>query len=310
MKIGQREFCGETDKRAMIALAHAFPTDNLHVVDLPYRLSSWALETPDNIGLWVNADCQLLAWAVMQTPFWTIDYAYHPDADTNLHRQLLAWADHRARQTLDTPGGRPCWFAMVLAGQTDRIRDLEEAGFASQANVGEDSWSKVLLQHSAQIPVAEYDSQAGFVIRPLAGANEVEAYVELHRAVFESTNMTAQWRTRTLRCPEYLSDLDLVAVAPDGRLAAFCVCWLSKDSEGKSSGQIEPLGVHESFRGLGLGRAILSEGLRRLYLCGADRVYVETDKYRNAALELYEAVGFRKVHDVLVYRKDYSDAHG
>jgi mycothiol synthase len=295
---------GETDKQAMIALAHVFPTDNLHVADLPYRLSSWAVDYPDNIGLWVNAEGQLLAWAVMQTPFWTIDYVYHPDAGTNLHQRILAWADHRARQVLDTPSGRPCWFVMVFASQTDRIRDLEEAGFVSQANVGEDSWSKVLMQRSAHIPVADYALPAGFSVRPLAGENEVEAYVQLHRAVFESKNMTAEWRTRTLRRPEYLPDLDLVAVAPDGRLAALCVCWLDKESE-KPSGQIEPLGVHQDFRKSGLGRAILSEGLRRLYLCGADRVYVETDKYRNAALGLYEAVGFRVIRDVLVYRKDY-----
>jgi mycothiol synthase len=101
--------------------------------------------------------------------------------------------------------------------------------------------------------------------------------------------------------------LDLVAVAPDGRLAAFCVCWLNKGSEESPSGQIEPLGVQEDFRKLGLGRAILSEGLRRLVLCGADKVYVETDKYRNDALELYQAVGFRPIRDVLVYRKDYGD---
>lgn len=310
MKVSQRKFSGEADIQAMIALAQAYPTDNLHIVDLPYRFSSWALEIPDSIGLWVNPAGQLTAWAVMQAPFWTIDYAYHPCADPNLHRRLLAWADHRARQVLDTPSGRPCWFVMVLANQTDRIRDLEEAGFASQADAGEDAWSKVLMQRSAQIPVAEYALAAGFIIRPLAGESEVEVYVQLHRSVFASKNMTDGWRARTLRRPEYLASLDLVAVAPDGRLAAFCVCWLSRDSEGKPIGQIEPLGVHERFRGLGLGRAILSEGLRRLYLCGAERVYVETDKYRNAALELYEAVGFRPIQEVLVYRKDYRDAQG
>ena len=310
MKVGQQEFSGEADIQAMMALARAFPSDNLHVVDLPYRLSSWALETPDNTGLWVNPAGQLVAWAVMQVPFWTIDYAYHPDGDSNLHRWLLVWADHRARQVLDTPSGRPCWFVMVLANQTDRIRDLEEAGFASQANAGEDAWSKVLMQRSAQIPVADCALAAGFIIRPLAGEKEVEAYVQLHQSIFSSKNMTDGWRARTLRRSEYLADLDLVAVAPDGGLAAFCVCWLSKDSEGRPIGQIEPLGVHEDFRRLGLGRAILSEGQRRLYLCGAERVYVETDKYRNAVLELYEAVGFHRVQDVLVYRKDYRHARG
>jgi ribosomal protein S18 acetylase RimI-like enzyme len=197
------------------------------------------------------------------------------------------------------------WFVEVFAHQTDRIRDLEDAGFASQANVGEDSWSKVLLHRPADMPVPDYSLPAGFTIRPLAGENEVEAYVRLHRAAFESKNMTVDWRRRTLCCPEYRADLDLVVVAPDGRLAGFCVCWLDIDSKGRPSGQIEPLGVHKGFRHLGLGRVLVSEGLRRLSLHGVQSVYVETDQHRNAALGLYEEVGFRPIHQILVYRKDY-----
>ena len=47
----------------MAALAQAFPAENLHVVDLPYRLSSWALDDPDNVGLWLNEHGELRAWA-------------------------------------------------------------------------------------------------------------------------------------------------------------------------------------------------------------------------------------------------------
>lgn len=302
----QREFSGEVDLQAMAALVYDFPASNLHVADLTYRFSSWAFDYPDNVGLWVDAGGQLLAWAVMQTPFWTIDYTCHPEVDGNLHRQVLDWADGRARCALGTPSGRPAWFVNVFADQTDRIRDLEEAGFASQADVGDDSWSKVLMQRTAGMPVADCSLPAGFIIRPLEGEGEVEAYVELHRAVFESRNMTAAWRARTLRQPAYIPDLDLVAVAPDGRLAAFCVCWLSKSPGEEASGQVEPLGVHADFRKLGLGRAILAEGLRRLQLYGAGRICVETGNYRNVALELYESAGFQVTRDVLVYRKDYA----
>ena len=306
MKINQREFSNETDKRAMAALVRDFPANNLHVVDLPYRLSSWAFDFPENIGLWVNADGQLLAWAVMQTPFGTIDYAYHPNAGKSLHQLILAWANERACRIAATPSGRNCWFVNVFGSLTERIRELEEMGFASQANVGRDSWSKVFMQNSAQIPVGNHNLPDGFSIRPLAGENEVDACVQLHRAVFQTKNMTIEWRKRTLRHPEYISDIDLVAVAPDGRLAAFCACWLDKNSE-IPSGQVEPLGVHQDFRRLGLGRAILSEGLRRLYRLGARQTFVETDNYRNAAFHLYESTGFRVTYDVLVYRKDYDN---
>ena len=306
MRIDQREFSGEADLQAMMALAHVAPRENAHVVDLPYRLSSWALDHPDNVRLWADAEGELLAWAVMQTPFWTVDYACHPDAGEDVHRQILAWADSRAFALHDTPIGHPMWFVEVFAHQAERIGDLEAAGFASQANVGEDSWSKVLMRRSMDRPVADYSLPAGFSIRPLAGERELEAYVQLHRAVFGSRNMTVEWRTCILRRPEYQPDLDLVVVAPDGRLAAFCVGWLDAGLEKVPSGQIEPLGVHEDYRGLGLGRAVLSEALQRLFLSGADGVYVETDRHRNAALGLYEEAGFRPVHEVLVYRKDYS----
>jgi hypothetical protein len=122
------------------------------VADLPYRLCSWAFDYPENVGLWVDAQGQLLAWAVMQTPFWTIDYACHPGAGRNLHQQILAWGDGRARQILDTPSGHPAWFVNVFADQAGRIRDLAQARFASQADVGEDSWSKVFMHRSVEVP--------------------------------------------------------------------------------------------------------------------------------------------------------------
>jgi len=106
-----------------------------------------------------------------------------------------------------------------------------------------------------------------------------------------------------LCCPEHIAELDLVAVTPDGRLAGFCVCWLDRTGD-HAIGQIEPLGVRADLAGLGLGGAMLSEGLQRLHLLGAQRVYVETDSYRNPALRLYESAGFQVVRDVLVYRKD------
>ena len=53
------------------------------------------------------------------------------------------------------------------------------------------------------------------------------------------------------------------------------------------------------------GGAIALACIERLYAHGAEEVSVETDAFRNAALALYEAVGFRVQRDVLVYRKDY-----
>ncbi len=301
MPIIQRPYSGEADKALMSALSRQFPSDNLRVTDLPYRLSSWACDDPANVGLWFD-DARLVAWAVLQTPFWTLDYAYHPDAAPDIHPHILAWADERARAALKTPTGRPTWFVNVFADQSDRRCGLEAASFVDQDNAGEDAWAKVFLRCDA-LPAAPGVLPDGFTIRPLTGESEVAAYVALHRAAFGTENITEPWRGRTLQRPEYTADLDLVAVTPDGHLAAFCIGWLTPD--GPRRGQIEPLGVHPDFQGRGLGRDILIEGLRRLSAHGAEEIFVETDTYRNPALALYTSVGFRKVRDICVYGKNY-----
>lgn len=69
MKISFRLYSGSADQPAMLALAQACFTENLHVVDMLYRLSSWALDDPENVGLWVDAHRKLIAWGAMQAPF-------------------------------------------------------------------------------------------------------------------------------------------------------------------------------------------------------------------------------------------------
>ena len=304
MAITQIPFSGEADKTQMAALAAQFPEENLHVVDLPYRLSSWALDDPQNASLWFDENRRLVAWAVLQTPFWSIDYACHPRIEPDLYPKMLAWADQRARLVQDSSYARPAWFVMTFAGQTARRHALEAAGFACQAEVGEDSWSKVLMRRSTPAPVKVYQPPAGFSVRPLAGEAEVQAYVDLHQAVFESKNMTAAWRQRTLQHPAYTPDLDIVVASPDGRLAAFCICWLDQTG---TAGHVEPLGCHQDFRRHALGRVALSHGLHRLQTLGAQNIYVETDNYRNTAFRLYESFDFEVNQDVLVYRKDYEN---
>lgn len=303
MKIHSRALTGNEDKYSMVALAKQFAAENLHAVDLPYRLSSWSLDEGDNVQLWFDEDDKLVGWAAIQTPFWTIDYAYHPSLERELHLEMLAWAEKRARAILGTPYGHPAWYVMVFDNQTQRIQDLEASGFACQADVGDHSWSKVLMRRSVSTPVKLFQPPAGYTVRSLKGQQEVEAYVELHRSVFESKNMTVEWRQRTLEHPAYPKDLDIVVEAPDGKLVAFCVCWFDEESR---IGHVEPLGCHKDFRKYALGRVALSHGLRRLQSRGANEIFVETDSYRNTAFRLYEFFDFEVIKNVLVYRKDFT----
>ncbi len=306
MKLTLYPYTGPANQPEMIALACAFPQDHLRRTDLPYRFSSWALDEPANAAMWRDENGSLMGWAVLQTPWWTVDYTYNPLGTEELHRQILAWADEQARAVCGTPYGQSDWFIAVFADQTERIQTLKAAGFVSQADLGENSWSKVWLRRLAGMPVKEYRLPPGFTIRSLAGEAEVEAYVDLHQAVFGSKNMTAEWRSRTLLQPRYRPDLDVVVQAPDGSLAAFCIGWLNQIAGQPVSGQVEPLGCRAEYTRYALGRVALAEVLRRLQAAGAGDIFVETDNYRDTAWRLYENVGFEKIRDILIFGKNYS----
>ena len=99
-----------------------------------------------------------------------------------------------------------------------------------------------------------------------------------------------------MRSVAYIPDHDLVAVAPDGRVAAFTVFW--PDAE-LSLAQFEPVGTDPDFQRMGLGRAVILEAIRRLEQSGIAHARVMTNGDNYAAIALYEACGFEQV-DALV----------
>jgi mycothiol synthase len=76
-------------------------------------------------------------------------------------------------------------------------------------------------------------------------------------------------------------------VAPDGELAAFCTVWFDDMTR---TGAFEPVGTAPDHQRRGLGKAAMSEGLRRLKQLGARTAYVAS--FSPAAHATYESVGF------------------
>ena len=58
------------------------------------------------------------------------------------------------------------------------------------------------------------------------------------------------------------------------------------------TGEFEPVGTREKWRGRGLGKTVIAEGLRRLQARGAHTAYVTTPGSNTAAQRLYESAGF------------------
>ena len=118
--------------------------------------------------------------------------------------------------------------------------------------------------------------------------------VAVHRDVWAPSRVTESSYRSVIAEWSYRSSLDCVVEAPDGRFAGYCLVW--PDDENRV-GELEPVGVREEFRRRGVGAAVCTFALQRLYAEGGRQaiVYCQSEPAR----ALYESIGFR-IHATIV----------
>ncbi|SVB26159.1 uncharacterized protein METZ01_LOCUS179013, partial [marine metagenome] len=63
-----------------------------------------------------------------------------------------------------------------------------------------------------------------------------------------------------------------------------------------TKGIISMIGIHQSYRGQGLGKSLLVAGLKHLVSIGIAFVELEVDESNEAAIRLYKSMGFESIH--------------
>jgi len=214
---------------------------------------------------------------------------------TGLEDTLVDWGIACQRRRNAASGSRDTLDASFSAQDSWQIALLERRGFEHK---GERSlhFERLLTE-----PLAACDLPPGFTIRPVMGESEVEDLVGLHRAAFGTGNMTLEYRLAIMHAPQYRTDLDLVAVAPDGTLAAFCIGGI-EDEEGHT-GYTDPIGTHPAYRGLGLAAALVSSVMHRMTEQGVLKVTTGTSSANAGMQRLAQSLGFRLVSETLWFSR-------
>jgi ribosomal protein S18 acetylase RimI-like enzyme len=310
MRTRSRDYRGEEDYRAIHRLLVECYARNrsLHCWD-PSRLDWWRynIRADDErsgrrtwereIRLWETAEGRLVGVAHPEgTVRAKIDWGdvylqVHPD-HRRLEEEMFTWAGERHAARRPEGGERWPLKTSVFNYDEDRAALLERLGFRDQGVTG------YTRRRTLGEPLPEEDAPAGYRIREV-GPDEMEPWAEVVAAAFENPLNTPERARVWLLAPTPRTDL--VAVAPDGTFAAFCMVWFE---EHNGVGVFEPVGTHPAHQRRGLGKAIMTEGLRRLKALGATMAYlgVGTDEGAN---RLYEAVGFRERDAEHCWQKDY-----
>jgi ribosomal protein S18 acetylase RimI-like enzyme len=137
----------------------------------------------------------------------------------------------------------------------------------------------------------------GFRYRTV-GEDDVPERVSIHREVWAPSRVTESSYAQVRAQWPYRESLDCVVEAPDGRFAAYCLCW---PDDANRVGEFEPVGVRPEFRRRGLGAAACTFALGRLYEEGGRQAIVYCAS--EPACKLYESLGFRIHASVVAFER-------
>ena len=301
------------------AIAHLFNTCaafdrvdrwmSVNDVRLAFEMPSF--DKTRDMRLWEDAEGNLIGMGGMRilesseeidASFW---FRVHPNASgSELGKQIIAWGEQRMREANPKPGVP----VKLLCGSRDdnrrRIALLESCGFKSERFLLD-------MERSLLVPFPRAQFPEGFTLRNSQGEQDSEAWTAMRNQTFIDHWNYHVWTVERYRYfltdPHYKPELDLIAVAPDGTFAALCFCHINpaqNDQIGRKDGWINTLGTRRGFRRIGLGRAMLLTGLNQLKIAGMEMAKIGVDANNpNGALQLYESVGFRKIHTNISYFK-------
>ena len=242
--------------------------------------------------LWKNDD-KLIGFAYVDD-FNNLRFEVEPQfRSTQLEDEIIAWGlDCMKKRNAET-GQNDTLDASFLVENTWQIALLQRSGFV-QENLRSLHYARTLNG-----PIPEHPLPPGFSLRCIKGEDEVENLVTLHRAAFGTENMTVEERLAIMRAPQYERELDLLTIAPNGELAAFCICGI----EDANIGYTDPIGVHKNYQRLGLGKAMLNAGLQKLKQKGIEHAELGTSSENIAMQKLATAMGFVVVSESLWFSK-------
>jgi len=293
--ISSRIYEGQDDFQIMIDLiARVRPpkyfNDYPGKADLEENLASAG--TRANTRLWFDHD-QPIGWVLVDeynNLLWELDPGY----EELVGAPAIAWSEACIRKKLGS-GESTTLDTNCREDYTARIAFLKRHGFRQTEN------TNVAMVRDLSQPIPEPELPPGFVIRPLAGLPEAEAVAALHRAAFGTDCMTTENRLIIMNTGEYDLSLDLVVVAPDGTIAANCICSVN---EGEKIGRTDPVATHPKYQGMGLARALLARGMQVLKERGALFAHFGTSGDNIAMQKTGQSVGFKVEYKTIWFAKE------
>jgi ribosomal protein S18 acetylase RimI-like enzyme len=292
--ITSRLYEGEKDFQTMLDLMNRVRPAS-HASDYPIKVDieeNLAVEEiRANVKLWFDGD-QPIGWAYVDTLhnlYWELEKPY----SDSVGAEMVAWGVDCIRKTL-AAGESSTLDTSCREDYQERLDFIRQHGFC-QTEV-----TTVHMKRNLSEPIPDPELPQGFQIRAVKGTEEAETIASTHRAAFASDYMTTENRLIIMNSSEYDPSLDLVVVAPDGMIAAYCTCSANPSGQGLT----DPVATHPNYQRRGLSQALLLKGMQMLKERGMKSAHLGTSGENIAMQKSAGAVGFFLEHKVIWFEKE------
>lgn len=295
MKLSMRPCTDEDDFwRARNFLREVFqPNDRLehswHVARLDYWRWHYILtcnickSVEVGMVLWENADGKIVAM-LNHLGGSELRLHVHPHFySAELEHEMLAYAEENYFATAED--GRRYIYLPIFQDDLRRQELVQSRGYKKQPGWGHH------YRRDLDSPIPDVPIPDGYVIRSMGGTEEYPARSWASWRAFHNDEPDSNydgdysWCANLQSAPLYRRDLDVVASAPDGSIAAFCTIFY--DDYTRSAVTVL-VGVAAEHWRRGLGKAVMTEGLRRLKALGCTRVF--STAHEEPADALYRSI--------------------
>ncbi|HEY31912.1 MAG TPA: GNAT family N-acetyltransferase [Dehalococcoidia bacterium] len=243
------------------------------------------------IGVW-ESDGEIVAVVHFEHRMGEVYFQIHPDF-AYLKHEMLEYAETHLSAEVD--GGQQHLNVFVNDFDTEFESIVRSRGYRRVEDIS-DCWSVFEITHPFQ-PINLPD---GFRLQSLEDENDLWKLSRVvHRGFNHPGEPPQDWliqREKMQSAPNYRKDLNIVTVAPNGSYASYCGMW--HDTANRVA-IVEPVCTDPDYRRIGVGTAVVLEGIRRCGQEGATVAFVGSEQ------PFYLSMGFRKLFGINLWTRKW-----
>ncbi len=223
------------------------------------------------VHLWRNVKGELASYLIRDNflTYLQIQYPYR-----DLESEMFDWAER------NWAGENNQINTLVYDWDKKRQTLLAQRGYENRGAIEDVRIYDLSMTYpEVQLPV-------NFQITSLADFGNFQARIDLENSIW-GASLDETWFRGKSSAPSYSSDWDLLAISPQGKLAAQSLVWLYPNNQ---TAEIDPLGTHPDFRKLGLAKILVLESFKRMHDHGIHYAYIASETQDPIVNHLYSSL--------------------